>query len=183
MLEGANAPGARVLAWKPILILLLAEENILFSEILNSRNWQYLTQRGAASERAFGLRATHGPYFDLNRRRAWQPKTVTYIPTQQYEYDHFADQSVTSRSIPVNGCEHPLLKQFTFSDGQTIKMCPDCPRFDEHRRAVLAGKPYETVEKVVDASFHSDTWRWRQLHGSKLGGDLHQVNTESDLWD
>jgi len=36
-------------------------------------------------------------------------------------------------------CGHPQLKGFTFSDGQTIHMCPDCTKFDEHRRAVLAG--------------------------------------------
>jgi hypothetical protein len=37
-------------------------------------------------------------------------------------------------------CAHPKLKAFTFSDGQTIKMCPDCTKFDEHRRNVLLGK-------------------------------------------
>lgn len=36
-------------------------------------------------------------------------------------------------------CGHPQLKGFTFSDGQTIHMCPDCTKFDENRRAVLAG--------------------------------------------
>ncbi len=37
-------------------------------------------------------------------------------------------------------CTHPRLKQFTFKDGQVIKMCPSCTKFDEHRKAVLGGK-------------------------------------------
>ena len=34
-------------------------------------------------------------------------------------------------------CSHPHLKQFTFTDGQTIKTCPDCNEFDGKRRRVL----------------------------------------------
>ncbi len=35
-------------------------------------------------------------------------------------------------------CEHPKLKQFTFSDGATIKMCPDCTFYDNERQRILA---------------------------------------------
>jgi hypothetical protein len=35
------------------------------------------------------------------------------------------------------GCTHPNLKQFTFSDGYTIKKCPDCTRFDTGRSRAL----------------------------------------------
>lgn len=34
---------------------------------------------------------------------------------------------------------HPNVRSFTFSDGQTIQMCPDCTEFDTHRRFVLCG--------------------------------------------
>jgi hypothetical protein len=37
-------------------------------------------------------------------------------------------------------CSHPLLKQFTFADGQTIKMCPDCTTFDTKRRKAMWDK-------------------------------------------
>jgi len=39
---------------------------------------------------------------------------------------------------PKSKCGHPRLKSFEFSIGQTIRMCPDCSKFDEHRRVVLA---------------------------------------------
>jgi hypothetical protein len=40
---------------------------------------------------------------------------------------------------PKSECGHPQLKSFKFSNGQTIRMCPNCTKFDEHRRAVLGG--------------------------------------------
>ena len=50
---------------------------------------------------------------------------------------------------PKSECGHPRLKSFTFLTGQTIHMCPDCNKFDEHRRAVLAG----TKRKVKGENF------------------------------
>jgi hypothetical protein len=35
---------------------------------------------------------------------------------------------------------HPRLKSFTFSDGSTIKMCPDCTTFDAKRRKAMWDK-------------------------------------------
>jgi hypothetical protein len=40
-------------------------------------------------------------------------------------------------SKTIKGCAHARLKRFTFSDDTTIKMCPDCTRFDEKRQATL----------------------------------------------
>jgi hypothetical protein len=48
-----------------------------------------------------------------------------------------------------NERKHPQLKSFKFSDGQTIRMCPSCTKFDKHRRAVLAG----TKRKVKGKNF------------------------------
>jgi hypothetical protein len=36
-------------------------------------------------------------------------------------------------------CTHLNLKEFAFSDGQIIRMCPDCTEFDAARRDVLCG--------------------------------------------
>ena len=35
------------------------------------------------------------------------------------------------------GCSHDRLRQFIFSDGKTIKMCPDCDTFNAKRHRVL----------------------------------------------
>jgi len=57
------------------------------------------------------------------------------------EYRLFANATVELLSDrPKSECGHPRLKSFTFWDGQTIYMCPDCTKFDEHRRVVLSGK-------------------------------------------
>jgi hypothetical protein len=54
------------------------------------------------------------------------------------EYRLFANAPVELLSdFPKSECDHPRLKSFKFSNGQTIRMCPDCTKFDEHRRAVL----------------------------------------------
>jgi hypothetical protein len=56
------------------------------------------------------------------------------------EYQLIANATVECLSdLLKTECVHPQLKGFTFSDGQTIHMCPDCTKFDAHRRAVLAG--------------------------------------------
>jgi hypothetical protein len=49
-----------------------------------------------------------------------------------------------------NECKHTQLKSFKFSDGQTIRMCRSCTKFDQHRRAVLAGTKWKVKgEKFV----------------------------------
>jgi hypothetical protein len=54
------------------------------------------------------------------------------------EHRPFANATVELLSDrPKSQCGHPWLKSFMFLDGQTIRMCPDCTKFDEHRRAVL----------------------------------------------
>lgn len=46
------------------------------------------------------------------------------------------------------GCTHPLLKQFTFTDGQTIKMCPDCTLFDNKRwKTIGTTSPNHSVKQ------------------------------------
>lgn len=45
-------------------------------------------------------------------------------------------------------CTHENIKSFQFKDGQTIYCCPDCTAYDNHRIAVLAGKPPK-VKAVV----------------------------------
>jgi len=52
------------------------------------------------------------------------------------------------------GCSHHRLRQFEFSDGKTIKMCPDCDTYDARRhRALCKGEPLKdctvTTKKVV----------------------------------
>jgi hypothetical protein len=37
-------------------------------------------------------------------------------------------------------CVHSGLRQHTFTDGKTVKLCPSCPEFDEERRKVLNPK-------------------------------------------
>lgn len=35
-------------------------------------------------------------------------------------------------------CEHTAMKSFTFTDGQTARMCPDCTVYDSERRLIYA---------------------------------------------
>lgn len=57
----------------------------------------------------------------------------------------------------INKCGHPQLKSFTFSSGQTIHMCPDCSKFDVHRRAVLAGTKRKVKGKYFVPTFSEDS--------------------------
>ena len=57
---------------------------------------------------------------------------------------------------PKNECKHLQLKSFTFSDGQTIRMCPSCTKFDEHRRAVLAGARRKVKARDFVPTFSED---------------------------
>lgn len=49
------------------------------------------------------------------------------------------------------GCTHDRLRSFTFADGNNIKMCPDCTRFD--------GKRYEVLNKGKKKSVSHATKR------------------------
>ena len=49
-------------------------------------------------------------------------------------------------------CMHPNLKQFTFSDGQTIKCCPGCDKYDEARRKILGGAKAAEAPKTIKAA-------------------------------
>ena len=62
---------------------------------------------------------------------------------------------LTDRSI--NECEHPQLKSFTFSTGQTIRMCPDCTKFDQYRRAVLAGSKRKVNGENITTIFSENS--------------------------
>jgi len=69
------------------------------------------------------------------------------------EFRLFANATVELLSArPNSGCGHPRLRSFKFSNGQTIRMCPDCSKSDEHRRAVLAS----TKRKVRGTEFCAD---------------------------
>jgi hypothetical protein len=51
----------------------------------------------------------------------------------------------------LSWCFHDRIREFTFSDGQVIKMCPDCTQFDAHRREVLVdtGKALFATEEQM----------------------------------
>jgi hypothetical protein len=65
---------------------------------------------------------------------------------------------------PENKCQHSQLRSFTFSDGQTIHMCPSCTKFDGHRRAVLAGTRTRTARKQIET-------KWTAADRYLTGGD------------
>ena len=46
-------------------------------------------------------------------------------------------KAATTCAAKSDRCAHPNLKQCKFSDGTTIKMCPDCTRFDGKRITTL----------------------------------------------
>jgi hypothetical protein len=55
------------------------------------------------------------------------------------------------------GCEHPRLRQFTFLDGKTIKMCPDCATFDARRhRALCNGQALKTCTTIESPISNDD---------------------------
>jgi hypothetical protein len=78
--------------------------------------------------------------------------------------------------VDPSTCTHVLAKAFTFSTGQTIKMCPDCATFDEHRRQVLR-------QGYVFKSSPTQETRWDiSLKKENLSFERAAVHPEL-LWD
>lgn len=69
--------------------------------------------------------------------------------TRSDKYKPSIETMIAPEGQPPRNHKHEGVKQFTFSDGQTIKMCPNCSNpftssepltsFDNNRRAVLCG--------------------------------------------
>lgn len=53
-------------------------------------------------------------------------------------------------------CFHDRLREHTFADGTTIKMCPDCTQFDSQRNAALRVGRLETPTAQVEL-------HWREV--------------------
>lgn len=70
-------------------------------------------------------------------------------PSKPYAGDYMAWES--SRT-----CKHTNLRGFTFKDGLTIQMCPDCTKFDEEREDVL-----KTINTVTPKSSQVREWNTR----------------------
>jgi hypothetical protein len=51
----------------------------------------------------------------------------------------------TASFVSNRRCKHVGLRTFTFSDRHTIRYCPRCTRFDQHRREVLC--PPATIKR------------------------------------
>jgi hypothetical protein len=86
------------------------------------------------------------------------------------------------KSAP-KGCQHPRLRSFTFSDGQTIKLCPDCTKFDGKRYSVLNNgktKPAGNANKTIVKRLRFDT---RKYKPHMLGSREHWAHDFPTLTD
>lgn len=68
-------------------------------------------------------------------------------------------------------CKHPNVREFTFSDGSTIKLCPDCSipftstteslnSIDAHRRNVLMGR--SSISKAEQVKMKHTEQKWEE---------------------
>lgn len=122
-------------------------------------------QRELATWPAFVPRNTINATHVVVRDSEWlkqQPTFLSYNPTT-CKHNIKVDDCQVCSPLPLDYlankviCFHRNLRSFTFSTGETVKMCPDCDTFDARRTGILT-----TVPKLADATMQHTVQRWEE---------------------
>lgn len=80
----------------------------------------------------------------------------------------------------MSRCKHPRLKEFRFRDGEVIRICPDCCRFDKARRETLHKTGWQPksrgeLEEVIPEGHLGNYLVWKYLSTSEKAETLKRL--------